>query len=169
MRAIPLLVLSLLLSLVEEVHCQQTFPHVSFMNENLADHSYVDITTVGSYVPHGVTVLCHTDLSMCCSNTEGLHRGDWYFPNGIALPFWRPSLPISEGRGAQLVAIHRTTATVPTGIYRCDIPTVLVHNDTDIFVRETVYVGLYGADGGMEVQLTYSSVISASYRICHNS
>ena len=160
MRAIPLLVLSLLLSLVEEVHCQQTFPHVSFglTGQALADHSYVDISTVGSADEYN-SVVCHTDLSTCCSNA---HHGDWYFPNGTALPFWRPSLPISEARGPHRVFIRRTTATGPTGIYRCD-------SDTDIFVRETVYVGLYGTDGGMEVQLTYSSVISASYRICHNS
>ncbi|CAI8038512.1 hypothetical protein GBAR_LOCUS21472, partial [Geodia barretti] len=39
-------------------------------------------------------------------------------------------------------------ANSPTGIYRCDIPTVAVHDDTDISVRDTVYVGLYTASGG---------------------
>ena len=141
MRDIPLLVLSLLLSVVEEVHCQQTFPYVSFMNETLADHSYVDITTVGSNDEYN-SVVCHTDLSTCCSNA---HHGDWYFPNGTRLPFWHPGVPITEARGPQRVAISRTTATGPTGIYRCDIA---VHNDTDRFTRETVYVGLYDSDAG---------------------
>ena len=34
-------------------------------------------------------------------------------------------------------------------IYHCDIPTVAVHDNTDISVRDTVYVGLYTASGGM--------------------
>ena len=46
-----------------------------------------------------------------------------------------------------IAVIRRTTATGPTGIYRCDIPTIAVHDDNDISVRETVYVGLYPTDG----------------------
>ena len=143
MRTIPLLVLSLLLSLVEEVHCQQTFPHVSFMGHHLADHSYVDISTVGSADDNSDDVVCHSDLSTCCN---GPQYGDWYFPNGTRLPF---SGPIFEGRAARISVIRRTTATGPTGIYRCDIATVAVHNNTDISVRDTVYVGLYPADEGI--------------------
>ena len=52
-----------------------------------------------------------------------------------------------EARGAQIVSIRRTTATGPTGINRCDIATNAVHDDTDISVRDTVYVGLYPTDG----------------------
>ena len=44
-----------------------------------------------------------------------------------------------EARGAQIVSIRRTTVTGPTGIYRCDIATNAVHDDTDISVRDTVY------------------------------
>ena len=44
----------------------------------------------------------------------------------------------------------------PTGIYRCDIETVAVH-DNDM--RETVYVGLYTSDGGKySVQYNIESV-----------
>ena len=53
-----------------------------------------------------------------------------------------------ESRGAQSVVIHHTSATRPTGIYRCDIPTYAVHDVTDISVRATVYVGLYVGRGG---------------------
>ena len=49
---------------------------------------------------------------------------------------------------AQIAVIRRTNATEPTGIYRCRIATVAVHDDTDISVRDTVYVGLYPTDGG---------------------
>ena len=39
--------------------------------------------------------------------------------------------------------------TSPTGIYRCDIPTNAAHVDDGNSVRDTVYVGLYTASGGM--------------------
>ena len=28
-------------------------------------------------------VQCHSDLSTCCSGSQGYHRGDWYFPDGL--------------------------------------------------------------------------------------
>ena len=149
MRTIPLLVLSLLLSLVEEVHCQQTFPYVSFKGQILTNHSYVDLSTVGSAGDNSDSVVCHTDLVTCCSSSQGYNRGSWYFPNGTTrLPFTGSSVPIGLGRGDRVAVIRRTNyATGPTGIYHCDIATNAVHDDTDESVGETVYVGLYPADG----------------------
>ena len=139
--------LLLLLSFLVEVHSQQTFPYVSFNRTGpaLANHSYVDLSTVGSASDSSDSVVCHSDLTTCCSGSQGIHRGDWYFPDGTQLPF---SGPIYLGRAAQLAIIRRTTATGPTGIYRCDIPTTAVHSNTDISVRDSVYVGLYPANGG---------------------
>ena len=147
MRTIPLLVLSLLLSLVEEVHCQQTYPYVSFMNQTLANHSYVNISTVGSASDNSDSVVCHSDLSTCCSGGQGPHRGSWYFPNGTTRLSVNYYVPIWLGRTAQIAVIRCTTATGPTGIYRCDIATNAVHSDYDESVGETVYVGLYPANG----------------------
>ena len=140
--------LLLLLLFLVDVHSQQTFPYVSFGLTALADHSYVDLSTVGSAGDNSDGVVCHTDLGTCCTAGEGAHRGDWYFPDGTVLPFIGPTVPIGLGRAAQLAVIRRTTATGPTGIYRCDIPTNVVHHVTDISVRASVYVGLYPADGG---------------------
>ena len=140
------LLLLFLLSLVE-VHCQQTFPYVSFMGQTLVNHSYVDLSTVGSASDNSDGVQCHTDLQSCCGGSQGPHRGDWYFPNGTRLPFVGDIVPIGLGRGAQIAVIRRTSGTGPTGIYRCDIATEAVHDDSDISVRETVYVGLYPTDG----------------------
>ena len=146
MRTIPLLVLSLLLSLVEEVYCQQTYPHVFFRGQTLAGHSYVDLSLVGS--DNSDSVVCHTDLSTCCSGAQGTHRGSWYFPNGTVLPFIGDSVPIGLGRTAQIAVIRRTGgATEPTGIYRCHIATIAVHHYADKSWGETVYVGLYPPDG----------------------
>ena len=144
------LLLSLLWSLVE-VSSQQTFPYVSFMGQTLANHSYVDLSLVGNdYVSGSDIVQCHTNLSTCCSGTEGPHRGDWYFPNGTRLPFSGDG-DIIENREAQRVDIRRSNSvTSPVGIYRCDIPTEAVHDDDDLSVRDApVYVGLYTASGGM--------------------
>ena len=119
------------------------------MGQTLSNHSYVDLTLVGNErLDGGHSVQCHTDLSTCCSATEGPHRGDWYFPNGDRLPFPDGS-DILESRNYQRVDLHRNDGTGPAGIYRCDIPTNAV-NDNGL--RETVYVGLY-AGGGNRSQL----------------
>ena len=149
METALLLPLLLLLFLVE-VH-SQTFPYVSFglMGPALANHSYVNLSTVWSASNNSDSVVCHTDLMTCCSGGQGPHRGEWSFPDGTFLPFFGNSVPIAQGRTAQIAIIRRTNdVTGPTGIYRCRIATNAVHSDTDISVGETVYVGLYPADGG---------------------
>ena len=104
---------------------------------------------MGSASDNSDSVVCHTDLSTCCSGPQGIHRGYWYFPNGALLPFVGNTVPIGLGRGAQIAIIRRSNdATGPTGIYRCDIPTIAVHSNTDISVRDSVYVGLYPTDEG---------------------
>ena len=131
-----------LLSLVE-VHCQQTFPYVTYMGQTLADHSYVDISQVGNI--GNSSVQCHTDLDTCCSGAQGAHRGDWYFPDGNRLPFPGDG-DIYENRGSQRVEMSRiNNANGPTGIYHCDIETNAVHGNG---MRETVYMGLYTSSGG---------------------
>ena len=64
---------------VGEVYCQ-TFPHVSFMGQTLANHSYVNLSGSDG-------VQCRTDLYKCCRGHDGPHRGDLYFPDGDRLPF----------------------------------------------------------------------------------
>ena len=145
MRVSPLLVLPLLWSLTLSQH---TVPYVFFMGQTLANHSYVDISQVGNDVSGSDSVQCHTDLDTCCKGQQGLHRGDWYFPNGNRLLFFIDYGDIYEHRDAQRVDLHRrNSANEPTGIYCCDIPTDAVH-DSYNSLRETVYVGLYTSDGG---------------------
>ena len=143
-----LFLLSLLWSLVE-VHSQTEYPYVSFMGENLANHSYVDLTLVGTdNSDPGNTVRCNTDLSTCCRGGQSAHRGYWYFPDGGELDH---TTDIYRIRTAQRVTLRRrNNAMSPSGIYRCNIPTDAVHDDSDLSVRETVYVGLY-ASGGNEL------------------
>ena len=121
------------------------------MGQTLANHSYVDLSAVGSASDNSDSVVCHTDLSTCYT--------DLIMETGISLmevylPFTGRSVPIGLGRTAQIAVIRRTTATELTGIYRCDIP---VHDDTDIIsVRDAIYVGLYVSGG--ELSLPNSNI-----------
>ena len=119
------------------------------MSQTLANHSYVDLSQVGNDLRGSDSVQCHTDLDTCCISTYGPYRGDWYFPDRTRLPFSGDGGDIYEYRNAQRVDLRRrNNATSPVGIYRCDIPTDDVYDDTDTSVRHTVYVGLYTVSGG---------------------
>ena len=134
---------------VGEVYCQQTFPYVSFSGQTLDNQAYVDLSLVGNDGSGSDSVQCITDLTTCCRDVQGQHRGDWYFPNSTRVHFNGPNVGTYEDRENRRVDIRRrSNANSPAGIYRCDIPTNAVHNATDISVRDTVYVGLY-ASGGM--------------------
>ena len=135
----------MVLPLVEvTVYCQN-FPYVSFMGQTLANHSYVDLGQVGTTDAN--SLMCHTDLATCCSSTQGPYRGDWFFPNGTRLSL---SGVVYESRSPQLVQLRRmhSTSNGPWGIYRCNIPTVSVHDELATSSAELVYVGLYPANGG---------------------
>ena len=122
----------------------QSFPYVSlfYVGQTLANHSYVDLSLVGydSSGSDSDTVQCITDQDTCCSSAQGVHRGDWYFPDGTRLPFPGGG-DISEYRKAQSVDLRRrNTAISPVGIYRYDIPTDAVH----IFHSKSVSHSLCG-------------------------
>ena len=132
------------------------------MGENLPNHSYVDLTLVGNdNSDPGNNMRCITDLGSCCSGSHGVHRGDWYFPNEDSLSLVSPGVDVFEFRGAQRVTLRRrNNAMGPFGIYRCDIPTVAVHDDSDLSVRETVYVGLYASRGNELIECYKSKPLS---------
>ena len=142
MRAIASLLLCLLSALLE-VH-SQTAPYLTFMGNSIPNHSYVDFNTVGILNTDGVQ--CHTDLSTCCSHTEGPDRGDWYFSNGTKLPFNTASTNpvLYEGRVSQLVFVSYIGTNGISGIYRCDIETIAVNNNSG---NVSLFVGLYASGG----------------------
>ena len=69
---------------------------------------------------------------------------------------------IYETRGTSRVDLRRNHGTSPTGIYCCNIPTIAVHDDTDLSVRDTVYVGLYTASGGKYFCYVRTSITGGS-------
>ncbi|CAI8055411.1 hypothetical protein GBAR_LOCUS30266, partial [Geodia barretti] len=116
------------------------------MGETLANHGYVNLSLLeddGIY-----NFRCHTDLATCCSNVQGPHRGDWYFPDGNRLPI---SGVISEARGDRAVDLVPGSGSLQSGVYCCYIPTGAVHDDMDDLVRTVVYVGLYSEGGNIAI------------------
>ena len=83
--------LSLLWSLVNSL----TYSYVSFRGKTLANHSCLDFSLVGPLKTGSDSVQCHTDLTTCCTGGQGIHRGDWYFPNGTRLQFSRAGVLFS--------------------------------------------------------------------------
>ena len=151
MKATLLCVLLRLLWSLVEVQ-SQTVPYISFMGNNLPNHSYVDLSQVGEdrTGSDNDTVQCHTDLETCCRSSEGIHRGDWFPPGSdTRLTFTGGEDDIYEERRTRVVHLQRrNNPTGPSGIYRCVIATNAVHDDSDPSVGETVYVGLYYGSGG---------------------
>ena len=166
--------LFLLWSLVA-VHSQTSpAPYLTFMGETLPDHSYMNLSLVGG-LGSGNEVVCHTDLSTCCSGA-GSDRGDWYFPNGDRLPFPGGNHPLIERRSFQRVELIRGTGSgsIPSGMYHCSIETTAVHSDdnTDTTTRETVYVGLYESGGDHAIiihsDMYFKLYTACNYRHCDN-
>ena len=125
----------------------QTAPYVSFRGETLLNHGYVDLSLVGDAEDGSDSVQCHTDLTSCCtSGLASADRPDWYFPNnGTELRFATQGGAIYQDREDQRIDLRRrNNADSPSGIYRCEVPT---DDDDGGFVRETVYVGIYGSGG----------------------
>ena len=147
------IVLLFLLCVVVEVH-SQTYPFVRFGREDidtsivLSNHSYLDLTTVGTGASNRLE--CHTDLGTCCSSTQGVGRGDWFFPNGSVLQFSDSGDDIYQfhprGGGGQRIFLRRWNNGVANGIYQCAIETLAVNNGDG---RGIVYVGLYASGGEM--------------------
>ena len=127
-----------------------------------------------------VTVLCVTLTwtHVVYSGAQGIHRGNWSFPAGTLLPFSGPSVPIGLARAARITVIRCISGTTrPTGIYRCDIQTIAVHDDSDNSVRDTVYVGLYTGSGGIMyctfcpiiIHRVFQNLIFLFHRRCDNT
>ena len=131
-----------------EIDCQ-TFPRLYFGN-NLPNHGYVDLRMVGTSFTNSVQ--CHTDLETCCRSDRGIHRGQWYFPDGDPLQNISGDGDVYEFEAVMRHDLRRrNSATSPTGIYRCEIPTNASRDNTDISVRATVYVGLYTNEGKIKL------------------
>ena len=142
-------ILILLLLSPHLVWSQIAFPYISFMGAALPNHSYVDLSQVGSAGDGSDSVQCHTDLTTCCNSTVGTDRGHWYFPNGEQLPL---DNQIYESPQVQRVDLRQGLRNLKrtSGMYHCDIGT------NDKIGLESLYVGLY-TGGGKRTILLYNT------------
>ena len=149
--AVQLLFVSMLaVTLSEEDRCVYTLtnvPYITFMGEQLPNHSFLYIEMLGN----GSNVLqCHTDLTTCCGDS---HSGEWTLPNGLVVGPSVTAMGYSVRQGEQRVELAYNSsdgrASGLEGIYRCSVPTN-ARNDVADTARESVYVGLYSADGKLQ-------------------
>ena len=128
----PVSVSLLFLSLVE-VYSLTVTPHLSFLEINLTNHSYVKFLDVDWFS----RVLCHSNLPNCCS--RGL-RGDWIFPNGTTLK-QSYLYGVFQKRTTRKVELSRSSwiTTPPNGLYQCKIAV----DSNKPSLKQSIYVGLY--------------------------
>ena len=68
-------------------------------------------------------LICRTDLRPCCQSYS-FRAGEWYYPNGTALPIQGKGRDFYRNRGddGTVRLNRRNNAIYPIGIYRCEIP-----------------------------------------------
>ena len=167
------MILSLLFLFLVGVHSETVTPYLSFLGENLSNHSYVNFTQVTWFN----NVQCHSKLEGCCGRTEEGPRGDWFFPNGSMLKTYHLYYAFQTHRVQRVDLIRfiwTTWPQPPVGIYHCDIA---VTTDKPS-VHQSLYVGLYTIGGShflhaysLRLLLSFSPIHQNSfcYRSCNDS
>ena len=140
------------MSVVQNVILSHSAPHMFI----LLVHMYLGLIAIccfaevgfflrGTFLPNNSIVLlndigegssalfCLTDRVACCSGQH--HRGLWKYPNSSLV---RGSTgTIYRTRGSSSILLNRkSSATRPTGIFRCDIP-----NENGII--QNISIGIY--------------------------
>ena len=72
-------------------------------------------------------LLCFTDLIQCCRGDDTsiatAPLGEWFFPNGSAVPISSAGGDFYRTRGPSVVRLHcRNNATSPIGQFCCEVP-----------------------------------------------
>ena len=79
-------------------------------------------------------LLCFTDLIQCCRNDDtssGMALGEWFFPNGSAVPVGGADGDFYKNRRPSVVRLNRrSNATSPIGQFCCEVPDAISTNQT---------------------------------------
>ena len=93
------------------------------------------------------SLACQTNRTPCCG-TPPYRIGEWYYPNGSAVPILDAGAPFYRDRTDQrLVRLHRRSphdATDPTGLFCCELPDASNTNHTfciGLLPKYSLYVG----------------------------
>ena len=139
------------------VNCQADLvaPYVTLEGSVLQNHSYINFSQIGNSISDGVQ--CHTDLTTCCNSSYGSHGGRWHsyatadtlnnHPGGnnplYQREFYQGLAILSDPQSQSSDYLNR--------LHRCDIDTNAStdggRNDTNVSLRESVYVGIYTTGG----------------------
>lgn len=101
--------------------------YLSLRGTGIANGSNVLITDIGEAEN---ALLCFTNLTFCC-DSEFNRTGEWFFPNGSAVPIKIQSDGLYRNRGPRVVRLNRKNGTQsPTGLYCCRVPDATLRNKT---------------------------------------
>ena len=93
--------------------------HFILMGQPLANNSIIALADIGEI---GDALICKTDLVNCCGTSPN-RFGQFYYPNGTAVPINNQNEGFYRNRGDQEIRLHRRSGiTSPTGRFRCEIP-----------------------------------------------
>ena len=107
--------------------------NIVFRNEIYNNNSIVTLEDIGE---RDEALFCYTNSIMCCENDIGW----WYLPNGTTVDVNSfAQTKFYTQRGSSVVQLNRRKSSMPTGMFRCEIPN---HNGT----FQNIYVGVY-SDG----------------------
>ena len=80
-------------------------------------------------------LFCVTDLIWCCRDADtpskGGALGEWFYPNGSAVPISGSGYDFYRSRGTGIVRLHRRNNTISiTGQFCCVVPDATFTNST---------------------------------------
>ena len=97
-----------------------------YANNSVIDINLVGEGFVGDQITDGGALECHTDDTTCCRGIDdpnGTGKGEWYYPNGTAVPPPNSGNSIYPTRDHMVIRLNRRyDITEPSGVYTCVIP-----------------------------------------------
>ena len=113
--------------------------YLSLSGTVYANNSVIPITEIGETIDSSNTGLqCITDRMPCCATLPN-RAGDWYYPDGTAVPTMGGATSFYRNRGDDgTVNLNRLSDTMSsTGLFCCQVP-----NATNIDPRVAVCVNI---------------------------
>ena len=116
-----------------------TAVYLNFGGENLPTNGYVAISQLGT--TEDTALVCRTDQANCCDGDN--IEGGWFNPNGTMVEFNpNSSQGFYSSGGFDGILLLRGSGIPEEGIYTC-------RTTDNSSTTQTVFVGLYNEDGGM--------------------
>ena len=114
---------------------------VTLPSDSLVNFDDIPNLSTGGGVADDSVLNCRTDLEACCNMGAQMlpaALGEWYYPNGTALPFVTSPVggtTFRRNRGSMIVRLWRRATPTERGRFHCELPNA--QN-----VNQTVYVNI---------------------------